>query len=99
MTPIPNLDGVALQPSDPGFADECLGYNRLVTHRPEVVVGAASAHDVAAAVCHAREHDWSVGVAATGHGPTRPVSGVQHAPRAVQQALPNSADVQAHLTW
>ena len=39
-----------LRPTDPGYGDEVAGYNRLVVHRPELVMPARSVADVVEAV-------------------------------------------------
>jgi FAD/FMN-containing dehydrogenase len=62
--------GDVLGPQDDGYADACLCWNRWWTHRPAVVVRAASEADVVAAVRHAAEHGLGVAVQATGHGVT-----------------------------
>ncbi|NED63949.1 FAD-binding oxidoreductase, partial [Streptomyces sp. SID10244] len=61
--------GPVLTPTDPGYADELAGFNLAGVQTPDIVVGATSADDVAAAVRHARGHGLRVGVRATGHGP------------------------------
>ena len=63
-------------PSDPEHRDDVAGYNRIVTHRPRLVVGARSAADVLAAVRHAADAGLTVGVQATGHGVSVPADGV-----------------------
>ena len=70
------LDGVAFAPGDAGYEEETAGYNRLVVHEPELVIGAASTADVVAAVDHARQHGLSIGVMNTGHGVSQPATGV-----------------------
>lgn len=60
--------GVVLRPGDPGWDAELAGFNAAVTHRPDLVVGAADAADVQSAVRHALSAGLSVGVQATGHG-------------------------------
>jgi len=72
----PRTQGPVLRPADAGYADEISGYNRIVTHRPVVVVGAACPGDVVAAVRYARRNGLSVGVMATGHGVSQPADGV-----------------------
>ncbi|GAA3696587.1 FAD-binding oxidoreductase [Gordonia hankookensis] len=63
------VTGPVLTPTDPGYADELAGFNLAGVQTPDIVVGATSADDVAAAVRHARGHGLRVGVRATGHGP------------------------------
>ena len=55
---------------DPDYADDASGYNLAVVHEPDVIVGATSAADVAAAIGWAAEHGLPVAVKATGHGAT-----------------------------
>ena len=59
--------GAVLDGGDPAAAAETAGFNTAVSHRPAVVVAAASAADVAAAVRFAREEGRPVAVQATGH--------------------------------
>ena len=70
----PTLPVVAA--SDVDYAADVAGYNRLVTHRPRLVVGARTAADVVAAVRHAADAGLAVGVQATGHGVSVPADGV-----------------------
>ena len=62
------VHGPVLTPGAPGFDDELAGFQTGEPHRPDVVVGAADAADVAAAVTFAAEHGLPVAVHATGHG-------------------------------
>jgi hypothetical protein len=62
------LEGPVLMPGQQGFDEERTGFNLAVRHRPEVIVGAVRADDVAAAVALAAEHDLPVAVQNTGHG-------------------------------
>ncbi|MDG4823168.1 FAD-binding protein [Asanoa sp. WMMD1127] len=62
------VTGPVLAPYDEGYADEVAAWNRVATHTPDLVVGAASADDVAAAVRYARDHGLHVTVQGTGHG-------------------------------
>jgi hypothetical protein len=74
MTTLPS--GVAaLEPGQPGYAEDVAGFNAAVVHRPEVVVGASSAADVVEAVRLARARGWRLAVHSTGHGAHRPVEG------------------------
>jgi len=66
------LVGTALVPDDEGYAAACAGFNRATWRRPDVVVLAAEAADVAAAVVFANEHDLPVAVMGTGHHGVRP---------------------------
>lgn len=67
--------GPALRPGDDGYDAEIVGYNRIVRHRPALVVGAAGVGDVVAAVRYARDHGLPVAVQATGHGVSVPADG------------------------
>ncbi len=71
-----DLDGRAVRPGEEDYDDLVAGYNRIVQHRPEVVVEAGSAEDVARAVRHARAAGLGVGVLCSGHGPSRAADGV-----------------------
>lgn len=62
------VHGPVLTPGDAGFDDELAGFQTGEPHRPDVVVGAQDAADVAAAVAVAADHDLPVAVHATGHG-------------------------------
>jgi FAD/FMN-containing dehydrogenase len=67
--------GPVLRPDDVGYAEEVAAFNVAVVHRPAVVVGAATAGDVAAALRFAAARGLPVAVQATGHGATTPVEG------------------------
>ena len=69
------LDGPLFLPGQPGYQAEVDGFDRSVTHRPAVVVGAASAADVVAAVRFARANGLGVAVQNTGHGVSVPADG------------------------
>ncbi|KOG65786.1 FAD-binding protein [Streptomyces griseoflavus] len=62
------LTGALLTPGDDGYDEERSGYQTAYSHRPSVIVGAASAADVVAAVRYARAHGLPVSVQSTGHG-------------------------------
>ena len=49
------ITGPVLTPDDPGYADEVTGFNLAHSPRPDVVVGAADADDVAGVREHPRE--------------------------------------------
>ena len=66
----PDVAGPVLLPGDDGYAEEVAGFNRVVTHRPLLVVGATCAADVQAAVRFAGAHNLPAAVLATGHGPS-----------------------------
>lgn len=61
-------EGPVLLPGQEGFDEERTGFNLAARHRPEVIVGAARAEDVAAAVSFAAAHGLPVAVTNTGHG-------------------------------
>lgn len=63
-----NVSGPVLTPDDAGYAEETATFNRTLSHRPAVVVGATGPADVQAAVRYAARHDLAVAVNATGHG-------------------------------
>lgn len=60
--------GPLLTPADEGYTAELTGFNLVATPAAQVVVGATTAEDVAAAVRYARSNGLRVGVRATGHG-------------------------------
>jgi FAD/FMN-containing dehydrogenase len=62
------VEGPVLVPGQEGFDEERTGFNLAVRHRPEVIVGAARAEDVAEAVAFAAAHGLPVAVQNTGHG-------------------------------
>lgn len=64
------IDGVVLTAADPDYGTAGGGYNLAVVHTPDVIVGPASAADVAATVAWAAEQELPVAVKATGHGVT-----------------------------
>lgn len=78
------VTGRVLRPDDPGFVEEISGFNAATVHRPDVVVVAKEATDVAAAVRWAAAHSLPVGVQATGHGAVTPVEGVLVSTRSMQ---------------
>ena len=72
-TELAAIAGPVLIPTDPGYRDEITGFNLIHTHTPDVVVGATSAPDVAAALRWAASADVAVSVQATGHGANYPI--------------------------
>jgi FAD/FMN-containing dehydrogenase len=62
------LHGPLLARGAAGYDEELAGFQTGEPHRPDVVVGAQDAADVAAAVAFAAAHDVPVAVHATGHG-------------------------------
>ena len=69
------VHGPVLTPGAPGFDDELAGFQTGEPHRPDIVVGAEDAADVAAAVTFAAEHGLPVAVHATGHGRAAGIDG------------------------
>jgi hypothetical protein len=61
------LEGRILRPGEEGFEEEISGFNLAVVHRPDFVVTAESADDVAAAIGFARDQGLKVCVQSTGH--------------------------------
>ncbi|MGW0885968.1 FAD-binding oxidoreductase [Streptomyces sp. NPDC002671] len=57
-----------IRPGDSAYEDELAGYQLGFTQRPDVIVAARSAAEVAAAVRYAAAADLPVRVQATGHG-------------------------------
>lgn len=62
------LTGSVHGPEDAEYAALCSPWNLAVPMRPAGVVAVRTAEDVAATVRFAREHGYTVGVQATGHG-------------------------------
>ena len=62
------VHGPVLARGAAGYDEELAGFQTGEPHRPDVVVGAQDAADVAAAVAFAAAHDLPVAVHATGHG-------------------------------
>ena len=62
-------------PDSPEFAEETFAFNAATVHRPDVVLGAADAQDVAAGVKWAAERRLPVSVQSTGHGAESAVDG------------------------
>lgn len=65
------VSGPVLARGDGDLAREVAGFNVVVAHDPDVVVGAASEADVVEAVRFAREHRLPITIHATGHGADR----------------------------
>ncbi|MFJ4467005.1 FAD-binding protein [Streptomyces sp. NPDC089424] len=65
-----SVDGPVLTPGSAAYDEEVSGFNRSVTHRPAVVVGATSEADVTRAMRFAQAHGLAVAVLSTGHGPS-----------------------------
>lgn len=69
------VGGHVFTPSDEGFDAAVRGHNHSLVHRPDVVVVADNAEDVAATVRIAGRHGLRVQVQATGHGPSQVTRG------------------------
>ncbi len=69
------VSGPVVLPDSPEFAEETFAFNVATVHRPDVVLGAADAQDVAAAVKWAAEHRLPVSVQSTGHGAESAING------------------------
>lgn len=69
------VSGPVALPDSQEFAAETFAFNVATIHRPDVVVGAADARDVAAAVKWAAEHRLPVSVQSTGHGADSAIDG------------------------
>ncbi|KUM36837.1 FAD-binding oxidoreductase [Arthrobacter sp. EPSL27] len=69
------VNGPVVLPDSPDFAAETLAFNAGTVHRPDVVLGAENARDVAAGVKWAAEHRLPVAVQSTGHGADSAVEG------------------------
>jgi hypothetical protein len=70
-----SVRGPVARPGSPEFAEETFAFNAATVHRPDVVLGAADAQDVAAAVRWAAERQFPVSVQSTGHGAESAVEG------------------------
>lgn len=69
------VSGPVVLPDSPGFAAETLAFNAATVHRPDVVLGARNAQDVAAGVKWAAARGLPVAVQCTGHGADSMVEG------------------------
>lgn len=69
------VSGPVALPDSPEYAAETAAFNAATVHRPDVVLGAANAQDVAAGVKWAAEHRLPVAVQSTGHGADSVVDG------------------------
>lgn len=68
-----DLTGPLLLPGSADYEQEIAAFNSAIRHRPDLVIGAATAADVRAALRYAAAHRLPVGVQATGHGATAPL--------------------------
>jgi hypothetical protein len=69
------LTGTVHTPEDPEYAERSTPWLLSVPMRPAAVVAVRTAEDVAATVRFARQHDFTVGVQATGHGAESALAG------------------------
>jgi FAD/FMN-containing dehydrogenase len=69
------VNGTVAEPGTPEFAEETVAFNAATMHRPDVVLGAADARDVAAGVKWAAQRRVPVSVQSTGHGAESAVDG------------------------
>lgn len=69
------VSGPVVLPDTPEFEVETQAFNAATVHRPEVVLGAGNARDVAAGVKWAAERRLPVAVQSTGHGADSTVDG------------------------
>jgi len=69
------VSGPVALPDSPEFAAETFAFNAGTVHRPDVVLGAENAQDVAAGVKWAAERRLPVAVQSTGHGANFAIEG------------------------
>jgi hypothetical protein len=69
------VSGPVALPGSPEFVEETFAFNAATVHRPDVVLGAEDAQDVAAGVKWAAERRLPVSVQSTGHGAESAVEG------------------------
>jgi hypothetical protein len=60
-------DGTLHLPGDPQYAETGTLFNAAIDRRPAMIIRCASVADVAAAICHARDHDLPLAVRGGGH--------------------------------
>ena len=70
------VSGPVFMSGDEGIAEEVACFNQAIHHSPELVIGAASADDVAEAVRFAAANGLEVSVQATGHTESAITSGL-----------------------
>ncbi len=63
----PHFDGQVLTPGTRGYDSARSVWNRMIDHRPKLIVGCVSVDDVVTAVRTARERDLEIGVRCGGH--------------------------------
>ena len=64
------FEGTLLRPGDPGYDHTRTVFNAMIDRSPALIARCGSAHDVAAAVNLARQHNMAVSVYGGGHGVT-----------------------------
>jgi FAD/FMN-containing dehydrogenase len=99
-----HITGPLLRPGEPGYAEECSGFNLSVTHTPDLVLGAACAADVVSGMRWADDEQMPVAVQATGHGANLSVdSGLLISTRRMREVtvdpVARTATVAAGATW
>lgn len=103
--PIPGQAGrmLTFTPGQDGYETEIAGFQTGVPSKPQLVVGATSADDVAEAVRYAADRDLPVSVQATGHGLREPATGVLISTRRMTAVSIDPARavarVEAGATW
>jgi FAD/FMN-containing dehydrogenase len=98
------LTGPLLRPGEPGYTEECAGFNLAVTHTPDLVLGATCAADIVAAMRWAAAERVPVAVQATGHGANLAVDrGLLISTRRMREVtvdpVARTARVAAGATW
>lgn len=68
-----SVRGIVSQPGEAAYAEDTASYNLAQIHRPEAVLGALDAGDVARAVGWAAKRGIPLGVQSTGHGASVPM--------------------------
>jgi FAD/FMN-containing dehydrogenase len=64
---IESFTGTVLTAGHDRYDEACAVFNGAIDRRPALIAEAADAHDVAAAIAHARDHDLEIAVRAGGH--------------------------------
>lgn len=98
------IEGAVITPDDPTYEAARQGWNLLFSHRPAVIVDAASIDDVVTAVRYATQAGAKLAVQATGHGFATTTEGVvlvltRNLDSIMVDAEGRTATVGAGLTW
>ncbi|MGC7098518.1 FAD-binding oxidoreductase [Amycolatopsis lurida] len=92
-----------LHPGEPGFEDEAAGFQTAFRHDAKVIAAVENADDVRAAMTYARERGLPVSVQATGHGLTKPATGLLISTRRMRgvrvDPVSRTAWVEAGARW